>query len=203
MRFRPGGRLRTGATVVSCLVALCAVVVAVLAPEVEAAQPVARDALNACFPAAAAAFSDRPDGEAGTAVDCVAHFGLAQGTSPDTYAPAATVTREQMASFLVRTMLVAGDDVPVDPTDHFTDDEGSVHELRINQLAELEITTGTGDGLYRPSGPVTRAQMASFVARQIEHTAGQPLPEPSQDWFADDTGSVHERRTNQLADLGV
>ena len=198
MRLLRGGLIRDAT---AALVIALALVLA--PPPAHAAQPVARDVSSVCFPAATASFEDRPDGAAGAAVDCVSHFGIAQGTSPSTYTPTAAVTREQMASFLVRAALVAGLDVPAAPSDHFPDDEASVHELRVNQLFELGITTGAGDGLFHPTDPVSRGQMASFVARLVEQATGSPLPEPSTDWFADDDESLHQRRIDQLADTGI
>ena len=40
-------------------------------------------------------------------IACIFHLGITTGTSPTTYAPGATVTREQMAAFLERFWLAA------------------------------------------------------------------------------------------------
>ena len=49
----------------------------------------------------------------------------------------------------------------------FSDDDGSVHEIYIEQAAEWGITQGCADGRFCPSRTVTRAQMASFLTRAI------------------------------------
>ena len=74
----------------------------------------------------------------------------------------------------------------VSPSDAFTDDDGSTHEEAINRLAAAGVTNGCGSGLYCPEEPVTRAEMASFLARALG------LSDPGDDAFSDDDGSVHE-----------
>ncbi len=44
-------------------------------------------------------------------------------------------------------------------------DEGSVHAESIEKVAALGITSGTADRTFSPSDAVTRAQMATFLAR--------------------------------------
>jgi N-acetylneuraminic acid mutarotase len=72
-----------------------------------------------------------------------------------------------MASFISR-----GWDLPPTGTDFFTDDESSSHEDNINRIAAAGITTGLGGGIYQPLGLVSRAQMASFIARAIQWDEG-------------------------------
>jgi hypothetical protein len=65
--------------------------------------------------------------------------------------------------------------LPAGP-DAFTDDTnggdphgaGTDNEQAIDALANAGVVQGTGGGLYRPSGTVTRGQMASFFARFIQ-----------------------------------
>jgi subtilisin-like proprotein convertase family protein len=95
---------------------------------------------------------------------------------------------------------------PTALTDRFVDDIGNVHEGNINFIATYALTQGGPGGRpaneYGPSLPVTRAQMATFVARLVEQT-GLTLPSVVPDYFDDDEGSVHELRINQMAHLGV
>lgn len=190
----------------SVVVALALVVgLRALVPPAAVAQTVAaRGFEEACSPAPRSGFFDRPAAaEAGRAVDCVDHFGITAGRVPGAYAPGEAVTRGQMASFLVRTIEVASAPRPASTTDQFPDDEGSVHEDNIDALFRLGVAGGFSDGTFRPLLPVSRQQMASFVARQLEASLGRSLAEPVVDHFGDDEGSVHERRIDQLADLGV
>lgn len=101
-------------------------------------------------------------------VDLVAHEGIAQGFPDNTYRPAAFVTRGQMASFIVREMeTITGQDIST-TTDYFDDDDGNTHEDNINVLAEFGIAEGDVQGNYNPAAPVTRGQMALFIARNVD-----------------------------------
>ncbi|HEU4862486.1 MAG TPA: S-layer homology domain-containing protein [Candidatus Limnocylindria bacterium] len=64
-------------------------------------------------------------------------------------------------------------------------------------ISQAGITNGCGDGRYCPAEPVTRAQMASFIAR------GLGLPAATADYFPDDAGSLHEADINRLAQAGI
>jgi hypothetical protein len=60
-------------------------------------------------------------------------------------------------------------------------------------------------GLFKPSRPVTRAQMASFIARLIDQTA-TPLPADAPDAFTDDGDPAyadHEANIDRLAAAGI
>ncbi|HYI67434.1 MAG TPA: S-layer homology domain-containing protein [Candidatus Limnocylindrales bacterium] len=118
--------------------------------------------------------------------------GITHGCAPDRFCPKGIVTRGQMAAFLARAL-----ELPASSTDHFTDDDGSTHEADINRLATAGITTGCAPGRFCPNGLVTRAQMASFLARALE------LPASSTDHFTDDEGNTHEVDINRLATAGI
>ena len=127
-------------------------------------------------------------------IDCVADHAVAQG-SDGQYHPGERVTRDQMASFLARTLEAAGDrDLPDEPDDHFQDTDGNVHEHRINQLAEVGIIAGRSADQYAPRERVSRAQMASLVLRAASwnHTGQFDSYQPAgdDDYFTDLDG-VH------------
>jgi len=93
-------------------------------------------------------------------------LGITSGIGGGLFGPEDTVTREQMAAFLTR----ARDEVPSDgycgTEDPFTDVPYSLWSCKyVKRLVELGITVGIGEGLYGPGNPVTRAQMAIFLAR--------------------------------------
>src|SRR4051812_9445340 len=98
-------------------------------------------------------------------IDCVAWWEVAGGVAPATYAPAVMVNRAQMASFVARAIEAAGYVLPAQPADAFADDNGSVHELHINQLAAVGVVSGTTANHFAPGDLVTRAQMATFLVR--------------------------------------
>ncbi len=122
----------------------------------------------------------------------VAQQGISLGCGGGRYCPTDIVTRGQMASFIARAL-----NLPAAGTDYFPDDAGSVHEADINRLAASGITQGCGGGLYCPTAPVTRDQMASFLSRALG------LAPAGTDYFSDDAGSIHEADINRLAASGV
>jgi len=93
--------------------------------------------------------------------------GLTAGCGGSNYCPTASVTRQQMAVFLLKgkygichtpppcTGTVFGD-VPC---------AGSAFDPWIEELAALQITGGCGGGNYCPTSPVLRQQMAVFLLK--------------------------------------
>ena len=118
--------------------------------------------------------------------------GITGGCGAGKYCPNATVTREQMASFLARAL-----HLPAATQDYFGDDNSSAHESDINRVARAGITGGCAANRYCPRSNVTRGQMASFLARALH------LAPTSTDYFDDDDGTVHENPINALARSGI
>ena len=85
-------------------------------------------------------------------------------TEPLRFCPDRFVTRAQMATFLVRAFDLAA----AEPAG-FTDTAGNTHEANIDALAAAGVTAGckTEPLNYCPSKSVTRAQMATFLARAL------------------------------------
>jgi hypothetical protein len=105
-------------------------------------------------------FVDTGDSPFEAEIDWLSTTGITSGCSDTLFCPTASVTREQMASFLARALSLPGTG-----TDFFGDDEASQHEGDINRLAAAGIATGCGGGQYCPNGTVTREQMAAFLYR--------------------------------------
>lgn len=122
----------------------------------------------------------------------LAERGITTGCGPERFCPAASVSRDQMASFLVRAL-----NLPAVGHDYFTDDAGSMHEADINRLAAAGITTGCGGTNYCPATTVTREQMASYLTRALG------LAATSTDYFVDDSASVHQSDINRVAAAGI
>ncbi len=127
-------------------------------------------------------------------IAAIAAAGITAGcdASGELFCPGNTVSRAQMATFLVRAF-----DVPATSIDYFDDDNGSVHEPAINALAEAGITSGCGERQYCAGADINRGQMATFLVR----VAG--LAPSDVDQFADDEGSPHESAINALATAGI
>ena len=125
-------------------------------------------------------------------------LGITGGTTPTTYGPSGPVTRAQMASFLARSLDLAPIDDP--GADAFPDvNPDNVHAGTINAIRAAGITQGLQDGTYNPSGTVTRAQMASFLA----NAAGLE-PVVGGSGFADvDPNNVHTPNIYAVRDAGI
>ena len=103
------------------------------------------------------------------AIELLAATGIASGTGEGRFEPSQVVTREQMASFVVRTVeTVLGREV-VAERDWFDDVDDSVHQEAVLSARELGITLGSSSPReFEPTKAMTRAQMASFVARTLD-----------------------------------
>ena len=110
-------------------------------------------------------------------VDRLYALGVTAGctTEPAQFCPEGDVTRAHMATFLKRAL-----DLEPAPSAGFADVSGGAHAANIDALAAAGITGGCSrDPLrYCPADSVTRAQMATFLARALGLVA-----RPSLDWF--------------------
>ena len=137
-------------------------------------------------------FGDIDDARFPEAIEWLVEQGITTGCAADLFCPKGEVTRGQMASFIARAR-----NLPAATSDHFTDDDGATHEDDINRIAEAGITSGCGPSAFCPQRTLTRAEMASFLARALD------LPVATQDWFDDDDGRTHEANINRLAEAHV
>lgn len=123
---------------------------------------------------------------------------ITRGCNPpanDRFCPTQSVTRQQMASFLVRAL-----NLPPGGDGRFVDTAGSIHADDIDALASAEITLGCNppaNDRFCPTQPVTREQMASFLTRALE------LSPPDSSEFVDISSSVHREDIAALAAAGV
>jgi len=90
---------------------------------------------------------------------------ITTGYADDTYRPANNVTRAEMATFLIRGVEGELPDEYCDSGLPFVDVMNDWSCKYIKRLKELNITTGYGDGTYRPANNVTREEMAAFLWR--------------------------------------
>lgn len=88
------------------------------------------------------------------------------------------------------------------PPAAFPDVHGNIHRPAIDCTGWYELTNGTDTGAYAPADAVTRAQMATFLARLGERS-GLTMPPPRDQGFNDIDGNPHADAINQLAQLGV
>jgi hypothetical protein len=148
-------------------------------------------------------FSDvPPENVHQRAVDCMAGYGVVTGKGDGSFRPADQVSRAQIASFLARALRAAGVELPADPADAYDDDEASVHELAINQLAELGVLSGKGARRFAPDDTVDRGQLATLLVAGYERVTGFDLIADG-DRFADDDGTTHEASANKASTAGL
>lgn len=136
-----------------------------------------------------------PTSTHGSAIARLAEAGVTRGCGGDEFCPGDSVTRAQMASFIVS---AAGlESRPDGPT--FRDVSATnVHRNSIRRLAAHRITRGCEPDLFCPSGPVTRGQMATFLAS----ARNLPPGEPGQ--FDDvSDGHTHAASIAALAQAGI
>jgi outer membrane protein assembly factor BamB len=101
-------------------------------------------------------------------VERLAAAGVVQGRTATRYAPNAPVTRAQMASFLVRAHDLRTDRrLPAARTTFGDIDPRDVHADNIGRAGGVGIVAGRSAQSYTPADHVTRAQMATFLARTL------------------------------------
>jgi len=114
------------------------------------------------------------------------------------FCPDSTVTRGEMAAFLVRVLGLTDDG----GGNTFVDDDGSIFEADIAKLAAAGITKGCnpaeGNTRFCPNSRVTREQMAAFLVRAYGLT-----DDGGGNTFVDDDGSIFEADIAKLAAAGI
>ena len=103
-------------------------------------------------------------------IDCIAYYGITDGTSSTTYSPDDPVTREQMALFLARLAGLVGINVHAGVDTPFEDiaDLGEESREAIGRIYRLGITIGATDTTYAPARNVSRGEMALFLQRLMD-----------------------------------
>ncbi len=129
------------------------------------------------------------------AVKWLADNDITSGCNPPLntrFCPDDEVSRGEMAVFVARALRL-----PSTANDYFTDDDGQFYENAANRLSEAGITQGCGSDRYCGDQPISREQMAAFLARMLE------LPTTATDFFTDDEQSAFETGINKIAQAGI
>ncbi|GBE22914.1 endo-1,4-beta-xylanase A precursor [bacterium BMS3Bbin01] len=132
-------------------------------------------------------------------IEAIAAAGITNGCNPpldDRYCPSRTVTRAEMAAFLIRAI---GEEGNLPPYKQYFSDvpDGLWYTGYVERLYELGISIGYDDGTYLPDIPVSRAEMATFLSRAFN------LPATTTDYFTDDAGSFFEPDINAVSAAGI
>ena len=137
-------------------------------------------------------------------IKTVATLQIAPGITTTAFLPSQMVTRAQMATFMARTWEAAGRECPSSGIAYFDDVvPGSPYTTGMDCMSALRVVMGTGPRAFSPSQTVTRAQMASFLARMWTK-AGQECPAAGALSFTDvPAGSLHAASIDCISALGI
>lgn len=128
----------------------------------------------------------------------LARHDITRGCNPpanDMFCPDDSITRGQMAAFLVRAL-----DLPASDVDGFVDDGHSIFEGDLNAAKAADIFRGCNPPINDracPDEPITRGEMAAVIVRALD------LPPGEDDAFTDDDRSIFEGDINALAAADV
>jgi hypothetical protein len=105
-------------------------------------------------------------------INALSDAGIAFGCDEDRFCPAAPLRREEMAELLVRTFAGGDPEAYTTPesVDWFADDTDSPFVESIDRLRSAGVTVGCNppdNDSFCPLEPLTRAQMATFLARAL------------------------------------
>lgn len=116
------------------------------------------------------------------------------GCSARRFCPDQSVTRDEMATFLNRSMAR----FPRGGNSFSDVASSSIHRPSINSIAAANVTQGCSSKRYCPGGKVTRAEMATFLTRALN------LKQRSGSSFADvQAGSTHAGAIEAIARAGI
>jgi hypothetical protein len=128
--------------------------------------------------------------------------GITLGCGGGNYCPNETVTRGQMAAFIIKAL---GDFNPPTPSVQRFADVPLTNPFSafIEQMAVRQITSGCGGGNYCPQDPVLRGQMAVFIIRAL-HAPGYVPPAPAMQRYGDvPPSNPFYRYIDEMATRGI
>jgi hypothetical protein len=141
-------------------------------------------------------FRDVPSGSHSDNIHRLARSGVTMGCGDGVYCPTRSVRRAEMATFLARSKAL----LPRNP-ETFTDTGGrfSVHAANTEALRAARVTTGCSSSQFCPERPVSRAEMASFLARSL----GLPMRTTTTRFSDVRDGSTHAAAIEAIARAGI
>lgn len=144
--------------------------------------------------AAAPPYDDVDDGS--VHADAIAELGergVMVGRDDDTFAPAATITRAQLAAIAVRAAGLSPSDAR--PFDDVDDSVTLADEIAAAE--EAGLVTGYSDGTFRPNVAISRGQIAAVLFRWFNPASVDDGP------FTDVEDTTHEEAIDALAALDI
>jgi hypothetical protein len=139
-----------------------------------------------------------------SSVEAIENAGVTGGCGSGNYCPNNTVTRDQMAVFLLTAKEGSGYTPPACTSPLFSDVPcSSSFSAWINELASRGVTGGCGSGKYCPGNPVTREQMAVFLLSALEGPGYSPPACTTQRFSDVPCSNPFAAWINELAARGV
>lgn len=120
-----------------------------------------------------------------THIEWLVNRQITTGYADGKFRPSRSVSRKEAAAFLYR--MAGSPSYKAPASSPFTDlKPGDQFYREINWLAAKGITTGYGDGAFRPNNRVSREQMAAFLYRSANSPSARapskaPFPDVPQD----------------------
>jgi hypothetical protein len=130
------------------------------------------------------------------AIMSLAAMGVTNGCAPNAFCPQGVLTRAQAASFVARGLSLEG----VAGTQFRDVRADSVHAPAINAMVQRGWLVGYPDGRFRPHERLTRAQLATLLARALDLPLDGRAPNPYPDVTV---SSTHGPGIVALASVGV
>jgi len=139
------------------------------------------------------------------AINLMASFGITSGcsTTPFEYCPDLTVTRAQMAVFIIRSIF-GSNDFTYTTMPYFPGDvpAGAPNFKYIQKMKDLSITSGETATTYGPNDPVTRGEMAVFIIR-ARYGTGFPFNYTQAPYFTDVPAGTQFQYIQKMKDVGI
>ena len=130
-------------------------------------------------------------------INTLFYSGVTGGCAPGYFCPGASVTRQQMAVFIITAM---GETSSTAGTNDYFDDVAEPYAGFINRMNELGITGGCGQRTYCPNDSLTRGQMAVFIIVAMRETVSTV---PYNENFDDIVDDVFADFINRMKELGI
>lgn len=124
------------------------------------------------------------------------HFAYIVGYTDGTVRPLGSITRSEVAAIYFRLLDEDYREKHLTSTNNFPDVQyGSWYNTSVSTLASVGIITGKSDGLFHPDDPITRAELATIVAKFDKLKQGKSV-------FSDVSGHWAEEYINSAAAYG-
>ena len=116
------------------------------------------------------------------------HIAYLNGYSDGTVRPNGNITRAEVATIFFRLLTDEVRDANLTYGNTFTDvPNGAWYNAAVSTLSSMQIINGYTDGSFRPNQNITRAELASIIARfaELKNTSGVYFTDISGHWAAE------------------